>query len=862
MFRQLNKLLRDFVCGDASIAAASHAASVILASCGPAGGQSSSGSTNFVDADCGADMLDELEAASTFAESGGLEGFTVADLPNGETCTTAAECASNFCKGGVCCQTACTGPCRLCLSGKCEVLAAPESENICNGNQFCNSQGECADAATNVAVGKHHTCILTQAGTIRCWGENSRGQLGDGTRKSRQQHLNVAGATDGAIGIAAGDEHTCAVFSSGNLMCWGALEGAPGAMLGDALVPVTIAADGKPVSTVSSFKNRRCFVAGGGVWCWGMDASLSLSEGSKVLAQSPQAVAGLSGAATAVALGDSAMCVLLSDGQLQCSGSPKHYSDSKASATKLQKTLPPLKLSPAAIALADWGGCAVTQQAALWCWGDFAAQGAPLSQSLSEDAVMVKPDFGVKDVFAGPKLMIAAHVTAVSSGGDSICALTDTGGVRCLGHNEFGQLGAVPSAKGSIDPSQITGLPASPVLVLAGGQGARRYAAVTEDGAVWVWGDNRDGYAGGMSTDFGVGPVEVTGLPEDIVELAAADFVTLARSANGAVYGWGVGNLGDGTGLQHAASAKLIVLPTIAATSIAAARTGACVTGANGALYCWGELGAFAPNQLKVGPADLPVLVTVAALRLVRFGWTGPTIFGYGVTQQGEALLWKGAGPTAVGPQLPKDVVTIGGHAFGLGLSQGDFACALTADGTVGCWGPGANAADTIGTASTWAGPLVVPAGLGAGTKALALFGGAGCAIGQTGAWWCWNPNINENTSADDCFACKAWPTEVPGSSGEWTTVAAGFGICAAKKFGGVKCLAANDVLLNGNPSQANAPVDVHNLATKFKKLTVGYRHACGVGFVGKVVCWGDPWARGNGGAKLALPKRVEGFGM
>jgi alpha-tubulin suppressor-like RCC1 family protein len=78
-----------------------------------------------------------------------------------------------------------------------------------------------------VSAGFWHTCALVGGGGVRvggggvrCWGYNASGQLGDGTTMDRASPP----ATDvltGAIGVAAGENHTCALLATGRVRCWG-----------------------------------------------------------------------------------------------------------------------------------------------------------------------------------------------------------------------------------------------------------------------------------------------------------------------------------------------------------------------------------------------------------------------------------------------------------------------------------------------------------------------------------------------------------------------------------------------------------------------------------------------------------------
>jgi alpha-tubulin suppressor-like RCC1 family protein len=70
-----------------------------------------------------------------------------------------------------------------------------------------------------LSAGISHTCALTSAGGVRCWGSNVYGELGDGTTTER--HTPTADVLSDVQAVAAGAYHTCALTRAGALHCWG-----------------------------------------------------------------------------------------------------------------------------------------------------------------------------------------------------------------------------------------------------------------------------------------------------------------------------------------------------------------------------------------------------------------------------------------------------------------------------------------------------------------------------------------------------------------------------------------------------------------------------------------------------------------
>src|SRR5947207_2019957 len=176
---------------------------------------------------------------------------------------------------------------------------------------------------TDVIAVSDHTCVVTTGGGAKCWGANMNGQLGQGTTASSGVPVDVAGLENGVSGIAVGGEHSCALTSGGGLKCWG--WNATGQLgIGtttDSNTPVDVVGLASGVSAIAAGGRHTCaLMTAGGVSCWGYNGFGQLGDGTTTDSPIPVAVAGLPRSVRAITTGGNFSCALKTDGGVMCWG--------------------------------------------------------------------------------------------------------------------------------------------------------------------------------------------------------------------------------------------------------------------------------------------------------------------------------------------------------------------------------------------------------------------------------------------------------------------------------------------------------------------------------------------------------------
>lgn len=323
-----------------------------------------------------------------------------------------------------------------------------------------------------LAAGNNHACAIDNSGKLRCWGDNSNGQLGVESTARVEVPTEVGGVA-GWTAISAGAQHTCGI-REGIAFCWGGND--MGEVGGPS--PVVIAPQPVPfrfsdfvVENISAVDRTTCAVGKrAGVdqmYCWGaVEAAAVNLDG----VQTPTLI-GTNPATTkwtkVVAAGGH-RCALRADGAVFCwgnnssgqTGQPKSPSVSLASATRFGS------LAYVDIAAGQNSTCGITTTNHLFCWGANGENIAPLVADGKEH----EPREVLLDGGATPQFR------TIAIGFNHACVTDLAGAVACFGQDDTGAMGYQNSLREGFE--QSTSVP-RPVTLVASGTAPAAVSLVT-----------------------------------------------------------------------------------------------------------------------------------------------------------------------------------------------------------------------------------------------------------------------------------------------------------------------------------------------------------------------------------------------
>jgi len=699
------------------------------------------------------------------------------------------------------------------------------------------------DDVAQVASGTDFTCVRTTGAAAQCWGRNQLGQLGDGSTAPHWVAEPVHGLASGVSLIAVGARHACALISDGTVRCWG--DNSDGQLGNNSTmgseVPVTVLGGLNNVGWITAGDAHTCAVTvTGAAYCWGKNAAGQLGNGGVNQQSTPVLVSGFGAGISTMDAGGNHTCARTSTGAMACWGA-NSFGQLGDGTTGINRLIPVavsgLSSGVVSISVGNEHSCARMANNGIKCWG-LNSDGQLGDGSVIGRAVPV-------DVVNLP-----STVVSISAGDAHTCAVTSANTLLCWGDNEFGQLGD-QSFEPRSTPVAVADIDSGAFAVSAGGHHS---CARLSGGAVSCWGDNREGALGDGHDALRRAPVQVV-LSLDSSTLAAGMFNTCTvNSFVGVVNCWGdnrFGQLGLGTTLQR--RWPTIVTGPRGGPVLGAYH--GCALGLAGRVMCWGgnqygQLG-IGSHQAELSPVILSSLQGVVINNL-----SAGAAHVCALSDAGGVWCWgANGGALGDGTELERTlpVTAIGMDSHVTALASGyAHSCALKDDGAVWCWG--SNSIGQLGDGSLMnrLQPVAV-AGLGIAAVSITAGYGHTCALLSDGAIRCWG--LNESGQlGDGSFQSSVNPVAVSGVGGSATRVAAGYAhTCATLSSGGVRCWGSNAhaQLGDGTLTDRTTPIGVQGMNAGVTSLAAGGLHTCATRSDGRVWCWGsNQWGQtGDGSA-------------
>jgi alpha-tubulin suppressor-like RCC1 family protein len=340
-----------------------------------------------------------------------------------------------------------------CSAGTCNY---PFTDTLCPAGCFA---GACSETPqqTYVSAGANHTCALDVTGALDCWGWNNYGQLGDGTTQDSSKPVLVQGLPAKAIAYSAGSYHTCAILADSTTWCWG---NNSGGQLGDGtttnhLLPVRVQGiAGTPVA-ISCGSGHTCIInSEGALECWGDNVYGALGDGTKTNRSTPLTVPGWSSGTLGVSAGNAYTCAINSSGALYCFGS--NYLGDLGDGTQTYVSAPVavvgLSSNVSSVSAGTSHTCAVVG-GVVECWGDNWWEDLGNGPGLQQTTPKAVANVGVS--------------TSVGAGYAHSCALALNGSIQCWGFGNSGAVGDGLAEYNSL-PAQVIGLTEPQVQLAVG----------------------------------------------------------------------------------------------------------------------------------------------------------------------------------------------------------------------------------------------------------------------------------------------------------------------------------------------------------------------------------------------------------
>jgi alpha-tubulin suppressor-like RCC1 family protein len=339
-----------------------------------------------------------------------------------------------------------------------------------------------------VVAGNDHACFLSDAG-IKCYGDNTNGELGNATTTASLTAVTPISYTDAPTDLAAANGATCAIYDEGEVKCWGNnADGRVGnnSSAGNTTSPTAIDTASKGYTSISGKYDHFCAVYRGGLKCWGDGANGKLGNGIASDELTPYIARTTSDAVESVSAGKNHTCYVAKGG-VKCIGKGDDGQLGDGLASNSFAWVNALAVGSGVTEVAAGGDhtCAIINNG-VKCWGANTYGQLGISNANADE-------------FSPPTTWTIAQNSAVQDicvGENHSCAVV-AGGVQCWGRNDAGQVGTNSSATASYT---------TPQTILAADSGATHVSCghnsthITIHGEIVNFGANSSGQLGNEKT--------------------------------------------------------------------------------------------------------------------------------------------------------------------------------------------------------------------------------------------------------------------------------------------------------------------------------------------------------------------------
>jgi alpha-tubulin suppressor-like RCC1 family protein/sugar lactone lactonase YvrE len=358
-----------------------------------------------------------------------------------------------------------------------------------------------------VAAGSDFSLIVKTDGSLWAVGDNSFGELGDGTTAKRDAPVQILAG--GVLAAAAGGMHSLILKTDGSL--WAVGDNSVG-QLGDGTttlqtVPEEILSSG--VQAVAAGNDFSLILKkDGSLWAMGNNGYGQLGDGTTTQQHAPKEI--MSSGVQAVAAGYDFSLIVKKDGSLWAMGD--NFFGQLGDGTTTQQNAPEEILSSGvqAVAAGNDFSLIVKTDGSLWAMGD------NYNSELGD---------GTTTQQNAPEKILSSGVQAVAAGWNHSLILKTDGSLWAVGHNTYGELGDGTMTQRSV-----------PVQILSGGVHAIAagdcFSLIMEtDGSLCVMGDNLNGQLG-----LGTSPVPQVLMASDVVAAATGNTTSLFVKSDGTLW--------------------------------------------------------------------------------------------------------------------------------------------------------------------------------------------------------------------------------------------------------------------------------------------------------------------------------------